>query len=386
MEAPTDLSHSADWLHAAATAHSGLDDFGPDDYREGLGVLLRSLQEEAALTVSGRQFALGNLIGVLVARLYAQKGWKEHPEYLGVKIERPLVITGIPRTGTTALHKLLSVDPQFQGIERWLASTPMPRPPREAWATLPEFRACAAGLEAFLKAAPGMAAAHDMSADSVDECLDLLQQSFVSNAFASTFHTPAYLAWLYQTDELASYRRYADVLRLIGLGSPGRRWLLKNPGHTWELDSLLAVFPDACIVQTHRDPAKALPSLCSVLQMARQVGHGENADPAVLGPVEAHKWLRAVERSEEVKARRPERFFDVVHSEFYRDPLGVVRAIYRRFDLALSAATLSAMSRWLEEQPPEQKGSHRYSAETFGLSEAGLRSQYSGYIERYSLV
>lgn len=331
---PAGFADAFDALHAAAGTHAGADDFGPPDYHEGLRVLLQAL-DEAPFTENGRQFAFGALTGVLVARLYTERGWSRHPEYRTVPIRAPLVITGIPRTGTTALHKLLSVDPQFQGIERWLAATPMPRPPRERWAELPEYRGCVAGLEAVAKAAPALLAMHDMTADTVDECLDVLQQSFVSNLFASSFEAPRYSEWLLQQSEAASYRRYADVLRLIGLGAPDRRWLLKNPGHTWELESLFEVFPDACVVQTHRTPLKALPSLCSVLEVSRGIYHGAQVRPERIGPDEAAKWRRAVDRTEAARARRPGRIYDVDHRQFHADPIGVVRAIYRRFDLEL---------------------------------------------------
>lgn len=370
-------------LHQTAAAQAGAGSFGAD-YEPGLRVLLQAL-DEAEFTDRGRQLAFGALSGVLVARLYAERGWQRHPEYRAAPIRAPLVITGIPRTGTTALHKLLSVDPQFQGLERWLAATPMVRPSRGQWAGLPEYRSCVAGLEAVAQAAPALLAMHDMSADTVDECLDVLQQSFVSNLFASSYEVPRYSEWLLQQSEAASYYRYADVLRLIGLNDPSRRWLLKNPGHTWELESLFEVFPDACVVQTHRTPLKALPSLCSVLEVSRGIYHGPRVRPERIGPAEAAKWRRAVERTEAARARRPGRVFDVDHRRFHADPIGVVRAIYRRFDLELREDVVLRMRHWLERQPAEQKSGHRYSAAHFGLSDGALREQYADYIEQYGL-
>jgi len=384
MEVPARFGEAFDALHAAASARAGADDFGPPDYCQGLRLLLQAF-DEAPFSASGRRFAFGALTGVLVARLYAQSGWSRHPQYRSVAIRAPLVITGIPRTGTTALHKLLSVDPQFQGIERWLAATPMVRPPRGRWPEQPEYRACVAGLQAVAEAAPALLSMHDMTADSVDECLDVLQQSFVSNLFASSYDVPRYSQWLLQQSEAPSYRRYADVLRLIGLADQDKRWLLKNPGHTWELESLFEVFPDACVVQTHRTPLKALPSLCSVLEVSRGIYHGAQVRPERIGAAEAAKWRRAIDRAEAARARRPGRFFDVDHRRFHADPIGVVRAIYRRFDLELRENVVGRMRDWLEQQPAEQKSGHRYMAARFGLGEAQLREQYADYIERYGL-
>src|SRR5262245_6190983 len=171
-------------LHRTAVeATGGLEDFGDTSYLTGLRLLLRAFDTDPQLTEMGRQFAYGTVLGTLTARLHAQHGWSKHPETLRQRIERPLVITGIPRTGTTALHKLLSMDPQFQGLERWLTETPMIRPPRERWETLPAFRATVSNLEAFFAAMPDMRKAHDMVADEPDECLEVLRQSFVSNRF-----------------------------------------------------------------------------------------------------------------------------------------------------------------------------------------------------------
>lgn len=163
-----------DELHQAAVVATGLEDFGDSDYLPGLRVLLRAFDTDPQLTEIGRQFAYGTVLGTLTARLHTQHGWSQHGEALQQRLTRPLVITGIPRTGTTALHKLLSMDPQFQGLERWLTETPMIRPPRATWETHPAYRATVANLEAFFAAMPAMRTAHDMVADEPDECLEVL--------------------------------------------------------------------------------------------------------------------------------------------------------------------------------------------------------------------
>ncbi|MBV8854558.1 MAG: sulfotransferase, partial [Sinobacteraceae bacterium] len=264
------FSELQDELHASATRITGLADFGvARDYLPGLQQLLRAFDTDCRFSAGGRQFAYGTVLGTLIARLYTQEGWKRQPQYRQIAISRPLVITGVPRTGTTALHKLLSMDTQFQGLEHWLSETPMVRPPRASWPQLPEYRASVAALEAFFKLMPEMRKAHDIVADEVDECLEVLRQSFVTNRFASGIHVPSYDRWFLEQDERGSYRHYADVLRLIGAAEPDKRWLLKNPGHIAQAAALFEIFPDACVVQTHRDPVKALPSLCSTLLMSR---------------------------------------------------------------------------------------------------------------------
>jgi hypothetical protein len=326
-----------------------------------------------------------HLVSVLKARLHTEEGFRKNPSYKSAVI-RPLVITGIPRSGTSALHKLLAVDPQFQGLQRWLARAPMVRPPIDEWERYPEFQVCKAETESFNKESPEFASAHEEAAHVVDECMEVLQQGFVSNMFASRFPTPTYTEWLMKTSERSSYLRYADVLRLIGLADSDKRWLLKNPGHTWHPDLLFEVFPDALVVQTHRDPAAATPSLCSVLNMLHGVTVGrENAQPERLGAVEVSKWRMAMERTMAFRARFPERFHDVYFHEFHADPLRVVAGIYDRFGMELAGPVAARMRQWLKEQPPAQKTGHRYAPQTFGLTAQGIRAEFADYVRTYAL-
>lgn len=373
-------------LHADATELTGLDDFGPTaEYLPGLTQLLTALDHGPRFTPLGRQFCYGSLVGVLAARLTTEQGWKQRPQCLETPIRRPLIITGVPRTGTTVLHKLLSMDTQFQGLERWLTASPIPRPPRDTWENHPAYRAMQAGLKHFFELSPALKAAHNMEADEVDECIEVLKQNFCSNYFGSTLDVPEYDRWWRQQDERPSYQRYADVLRLIGADAPGQRWLLKNPGHVHELDALLEVFPDACIVQTHRDPVKALPSICSTLLLARQMSEGQDADSKTIGAREMDYWGEAVQRAMAVRARAPGNFFDVRHKDFHADPMGVVTRIYERFDLALSEETKLRMRDYLRDNPEGKHGSHTYTLEQFGLDAQQIRGRFGEYIERYQL-
>lgn len=375
-----------DQLHAAATQMAGgLADFGAPDYLPGLRALLASMDADTRFTDIGRQFGMGNVIGTLAARLYTEHGCKQRPDHRSVDVRTPLVITGIPRTGTTALHKLLSMDPQFQGLEHWLTEAPQVRPPRETWPSNPAFQASVAGLEAFFKLMPEMRAAHDIVADEVDECLEVLRQGFVSNRFASGMFVPSYDRWFLGRDELPSYRRFVDVLRLIGADEPDKRWLLKNPGHVAEIDCLLEVLPDACIIQTHRDPVQAIPSLCSTLHMSRRMFEADAARPDLIGPREVEYWGQAMEKTERARQRSPDRFHDVDHREFHRDPMGVVRAIYDRFDLALSDEAARHMQRWIDESPTTRHGEHRYKIGDYGVTPEQVRHRFGDYMTRHRL-
>ncbi len=384
MTIPQRFSGCEDALHDAASGATGLNDFGPEhEYRSGLRHLLEALDQGPRFATGGREFVFGNLVGVLVARLTLQRGLRERPEVLSRPIRRPLIITGLPRTGTTALHKLLSVDPQFQGLERWLAAFPMPRPPRSTWASNPSYQATVAGIEAFFAAAPDMRAAHNMVADDVDECLEALKQNFCSNNYGSTFRVPGYDAWWLQQDEISSYQRFAKCLQLVGANEPDKPWLLKNPGHIWKLDVLLDLFPDACIVQTHRDPVQALPSLCSVLAMARRLTEGENVVPRELGERELRVWHAALMHARAVRASRPGNFMDVRHQEFHENPLSVVRRIYEQFGYALNADVERLMAQRIRSNPEGRHGAHVYTLAEFGLEAGDIRERFGEYMRKY---
>ncbi|HLS81443.1 MAG TPA: sulfotransferase [Steroidobacter sp.] len=371
-------------LEQASRAAGGLTDFGVG-HEQGLALLVDEIRRRIPISERNIQQLTGVLIAVLVSRLYSQRGWKERPECLMQPIDAPLVVVGIPRSGTTALHKLLSIDPRFQGLEQWLINTPMPRPPRESWASVSEYRAAVEKQNAFLEAVPALRVTHEVNADEVDECLNLLAQSFVSHYFASSLGLPDYDRWLYGQDERASYRRYADNLRLIGADAAQQRWLLKNPGTLAHLDALFEVFPDACIIQTHRDPVECIPSVCGVIWPARSFFHAREIDPATIGPRERDLWAWSVERGEQVRQRHPERFIDVDFRSFQRQPLYEVQRIYERFGLTLDAEVERGMRAWLAANPRDKHGRHEYTPEQYGLSAEEIRRCYAAYIERHTL-
>lgn len=365
---------------AAARARTGLADFGDPAFRDGLDRLLAGI---ADLDLA-RPFAAASAAqigGFLDARLMAVAGWRANPSCLSTPIVRPLIIAGLVRSGTTALHQLLSLDPQFQGPEHWLTVAPMPRPPREDWARIPQYRAIADRMAAYIAAAPEVSADHMMTAEGVEESLFILAQSFASNMWPSMWDVPAYDAWYRGRDDTGSYRWLADVLRLIGHGD-GRRWLIKNPTDLYAMNELLAVFPDAMIVQTHRDPVGAIPSISSLIHASRRVFMGDRATPEAVGRREAAFWAGALDRAEAARAQAPDQFFDVEFRDFVTDQMATVRAIYAHFGLMLSPHTEAAMGGWLNAHPRRSGPAVRYPPETYGLSEAGLRETYAAYRAR----
>ena len=388
MSLPERFTGAEDALHAAASGATGLNDFGASaEYMPGLTQLLIALDGDGpCFAAGGREFGWNAIISALVSRLVLVDGLRKHPGASQTMPRRPLVITGIPRTGTTALHKLISVDPQFQGLEKWLTVFPQPRPPRETWGAHAQFQATAAGLEAFFNAAPEMRAAHNIAADQVDECLEILKHSFCSNLWGSSFRAPRYDSWWREQSELPAYRYLARALGLIGAPDREKTWLLKNPGHIMQLPALFEVFPDACVVHTHRDPVQALPSLASVLTMARRVCEGERVDKHEIGRREVENWARATEAAIEARERLPKKqFVDIRQKDFQADPIGTVRRIYGHFGFRLSAEAEDAMRERARQNPERAHGAHDYTPDEFGLAAGVIRERFARYITTYGL-
>lgn len=368
-----------DALHEGAVAATGHSDFGDSAYQEGMRVLLDAMDanppQEAAETS-----ATGTITGALAGRLITQAGWNANPSYAAERITRPLIVIGLPRTGTTALHQLLSQDPQFQGFERWLTANPMVRPPRDTWEAHPLFRATAQRIAAMREMAPQIMAAHSADADEVDECLMPMAQSFICNWFASNIDAPAYDAWFRAQDETPSFLRYKRILQLVGLGDQ-RPWLLKNPSHAFGIDGLLNAFPDACIVQTHRDPAASIASLMSLLGGIRELMAGGPIDREKLLSRELSFWAEAARRSMAASDRHPGRFVHVRQQDIRADPIGVVTRVYRHFGIAMSAEAEARYVAWAGANPPDARSAHSYNA----VERGPIDDLFADYIARYDL-
>ena len=264
---------SYDDIVAAAVRTTGLTDMGGDAHEEGLRLLVDDLASpEAGLTGAGNYFQRSQVKSALVGRLLTQLRFAEHPAHVDVPIERPIFVVGLPRTGTTALHRLLNADPTHQGLELWLTEYPQPRPPRETWQDDPVFTAMQAAFSEHHVENPEFMGIHYMDATSVEECWRLLRQTGKSISYESLANVPRYSAWLAQQDWTDAYERHRENLQLIGLHDPEKRWVLKNPSHLAALPALMTVYPDALVVYTHRDPVTSIASACS-LSAETTVGH-----------------------------------------------------------------------------------------------------------------
>lgn len=386
---PSAFRHAGDRLHALVAAEIDSDDFGPGDYLPGLDAYLHAMDYDPRFHAEGRRAAWGRIVCALRGRAHAYRAMRENPGFARHDVVSPVVITGVPRTGTTALHRLMALDPRFQGLQTWLADAPMPRPPIEDWSDYPQFRRTAAGIDAQHAAAPQRRAAHFRAAEEVHECCMLLWHGFTSNVLAcSAPSAQTYDAWWRSQSEAPSYAHYRRCLQLIGSSAPGRRWLLKNPGHIENLDLLFAVFPDARVIQTHRDPGKALPSLVSLLMnlhpMFEEGRLQERRETMLIR--EVAKWAEATEKADRVQRAHPGQVLDVIHADFHADPIAVLERIYAFIAMDIPDATRTAFAARIAARPELARGRHRYDIADFGMTEDQAREPFRAYIERYDLM
>lgn len=385
---PVRFATALDELHALVARETGTSDFGGTDYLPGLRVLLQSMDYDPRFSERGRRYAWGSVVGVLKGRAQAVHSMAGNPGFDRHAITNPVVITGVPRTGTTALHRLMAVDERFQGLQTWLLDSPMPRPPKADWASYPGFQKTAAILEARYAAAPAKRAAHHMAAEEVDECCLVLRQSFVSNLWCCGWSAATYDAWRQCQSEAESYRHYYRCIQLIGSGEPQKRWLLKNPGHIENLDLLFAIFPGARVIQTHRDPAQAVPSLCALLMQLHPVmeeGRQEQRAHNMLAR-EVAKWAAAVQKAARVSAEHPGQVLDLVHGDFHRDPMRVLERIYDFIGMDITRTARAGMAQRIAEKPELQHGVHRYDVADFGLTKAEIRERFGDYVQKFDLL
>lgn len=381
----TPLPLSEDALLAAARARTGLSDWGGDSFRQPLRLLIDSLQREAHLNFLGRIAARRWITQMLVNRLEIQEALRRHPEIAQEPIRRPIFILGLPRTGTTLLHQLFLQDPANRVLRFWEGQAPAFQPTQRRVDPDPRLRQAERELKSLHYLAPHFAAIHPLEADGPQECTTLLANAFLSLQFEFTYDVPSYSAWLEQQDLHGAYRYYVDQLRLLQWRQPAPRWVLKSPAHLFGLDALLAAFPDARVVQTHRDPLRVLASCCSLAAVLRGVT-SDRVDPRQIGRQFSAKWASGLSRALATRSSAGEdRFCDVHFRDLVADPVAVVRRIYERFGLRLDTGVEERLHHWLADNPSDKRGVHRYSLAQFDLDATVEARRYAAYRERFSI-
>jgi Sulfotransferase family len=367
-------------LLAEATAEAGLSDFGPGDFREGLDVLLDSLEHDGDLSPTTDDAVVGAFRRRLVNRLEVEAWYADHPEIDDLPVRGPVDINGLPRTGTTALANMMSLDPQFRSLRGWEQAKPCP-PPETATELTDPRRVQAAEENEQLP--PELKTMHLYDLDASMEDTELLGMAFHGQQF--TLPVYGYQAWWRTADSTPAFEYHRRVVKLLESRRPPDLWLFKAPHHNFHLEAFLAAYPDARFVMTHRDPAKAIPSWSSLVSTVFPPSDGPRDLHRVGANVTEHLRVGA-QNAIAARARIGEdRFVDVHHRELVADPMGVLRRIYDFLGLELLPPVVAAIGEWQEANRSGTHGTHHYTAEQFGLTAAQIRSDYDFYIRHFDV-
>jgi len=370
-------------LMRRAQARTGLGNWGDASFRAGLDRLTASLEREANLTQIGRIVAYLNLMDHLSVRLRLIDYRASHPGVAAQRIERPLFIVGLPRTGTSILHELLAQDPALRAPATWEVARPVPPPvpaDRDTDARIARVDRLLGLLE---KLSPGFQPIHAVGARLPQECVYMLSSAFASEQFGYMYRVPDYRAWLLERDLTSAYAWHAAFLQHLQSGGGAARWVLKTPAHVANLEFLCGQYPDACIVWTHRRPLQAIASFSSLACTLRR-GFSRGVDPREVGEEQLRHYARVVGRGMEDRTALGEgRFFDAGFSAICENPVGVIREIYERFSMTLTGDAEARMRSYLRRRPRDLYGEHRYSAAAFGLDSECETGHFRDYLERF---
>ncbi|MET0701421.1 MAG: sulfotransferase [Mycobacterium sp.] len=368
-------------MMAAASERTGLCDWGDGAFRERLDVLCTSLREEAGLSDTGVGVVFEQLVGNLINRLRLEALVAEHPEIEDIAIERPIIICGLPRTGTTHLHNLLAADPALRYLPYWESLEPFAPPGEDDPA--PRYQRCAAGLDLVNTAMPEFKRMHEMTVEHAHEEIQLLANDISGMLFETTYYVPSFAAHYKSHDQAPSYAYLKRTLQALQWLRGGHRWVLKSPQHLEQLPTLCATFPDATFVVTHRDPIEVVRSMTTMISYASRMASAR-PDPVKISQYwvdRADDLLNGCLRDRDVLPA--EQSIDVRFEDFMADEDGTVAAIYVLADQPLDAPALAAMARFKSEHPRGRYGGVDYDPAALGLDVDAVAARLAAYREHF---
>lgn len=363
-----------EFLVDRATREVGSADFGPDGWQEGLGRLVAAIDNHVAHDGDAVPLLEDLIVARLCRRLRIEAWCGSHPEFDRASVDGPLLIVGLPRTGTTALHYLLATDPRFRYTRNWELDDPVPPPEATAEETDPRRTA----------GAPAANVRHIRTVDGPAEDGRIHELTFRTGELI--LPVPSFTRWWRSTDHRVSFAYHERVLRLLHSRRPPTLWLLKNPAYLFQLELVLAQYPGARFVVTHRDPADVLPSTCSTVLASRSRRLPDwRSDAKELGWEVLEHFVDGVRRARVARRNLPtERFLDVGQKEIENDPVGVAERVYEFAGLRIDPQVRHDMNRWADDNRRGARGDHVYHAEDYGLTAEGIRAEFRDYLEDYA--
>jgi hypothetical protein len=368
-----------DGLLAAARDKTGLTDFGDEWFVEPLRVLATALATEARLSELGLALTKRRLTALLADRLRLRQLQAEHPAITDEEVVVAAEICGLPRTGSTLLHRLLASSPHVTSTLSWETSYPLPFPGEGPGAEQRKERA-RDRAKLFLQMTPEFGDIHTIDWDGPEEDVILLDRTFTSMSYDSFYQVPSYGSWLRQADQTQAYRELREWLQVLQWQDPARRgrpWVLKSPHHLTAVDTVLDTFPTCKIVMTHRSAAQAVPSYASMVSSICGQ-YSDDIDRVAIGQYWRDRFLATLREFASVRKRRPDRFVDVRFREVVTDPVGQAARVMTELGLP---ADRDAFTAYMARNRGERHGTHTYRAEDFGLSVAQLEQDFAFYEE-----
>jgi hypothetical protein len=375
-------------LMAAASAQTGLDEFGADDFVERLDVLCRALRTEADLSSAGMFAQQALLIGLLRNRLLIEDRVRRQPEILDEAVRAPIVICGLPRTGTTHLHNLMSADPALRSLPYWESLEPLlaeSEPAAEDGAD-PRRARTEQALWLVNAAMPHFKRMHEMTVDHVHEEIQLLAIDFSSMLFETIAPMPTWRDYYLQHDQRSSYAYLRRILQVLQHERGGHRWVLKSPQHLEQFPALNATFPDATFVVTHRDPVSVTASMATMLAYSARMSH-DRVDVTGVARYWSDRLERMLHRCVDERDLLPRgRSIDVRFDDFMAGDLAMVTRIYQLADQPMTATALTAMESFMSDHPRGRHGKIIYDLAALGLDRQERRKALAFYTERFALT
>lgn len=378
-------SLNPDRLLRSARRHTGLTDLGVTGIHGPMKRLTEALEREAKLTLLGRLTVRRYLVSLIETALLLQRDRGLWPEVGEQRITAPVFIVGLPRTGTTLLHNLLVRDPESRAPLTWETMFPAGYAESQRALRRAKWKAFAR-LAMANRIAPDFRRIHPVGFDRPEECVALMAPSFASAVFHTLYRVPSYQDWFESDRQSTGFEMHLRMLQQLQFRRGTMHWILKCPAHLFSLEALLRRYPDARLIQTHRDPLRAIPSIAS-LNATLRAAFSSQVDPGEIGRDCARRWSRALER---FLHRRdsipPDRVVDVAYSELAASPIGAVERIYDQLGWPMSAAARAAMSDYLTANPRDAGGIHRYSLEAFGLDAKHEARRFANYCDRFEIM
>jgi hypothetical protein len=370
-------------LIETAKRRCGLDDFGEGDFPEALSRLLQSCHDEAQLNLIGKIALRLDILEILGARLQMERDRRLYPNISHQEIRQPLFIVGLPRSGTSVLHRLLAADPEHRSPLLWEVRSPSPP------TSLHEKRRIQRAKQSctfFNWLVPTFRYVHTVGAEVPQECVSLMTPTFLSDQFDAMYYVPSYRSWFFGQDLRTAYKYHLRFLQHLQFRRHGRRWILKAPTHMFAMPALLSVYPDALFVQTHRTPIDAMASVSSLMTILRSA-FSDTVDPITVSREAIDYWSEAMAKFlRERDHLEDSRICDVRHEEICRDPIGAVRRIYDYFGWTLSPKAEQRMRSLVAAQVGRQTANHRYDLSEFGASAKEVLSAFAPYCQRFGLT